>query len=673
MAEQLGRYEILEIIGEGGFAIVYRGRDLALDRPVALKELRPTLLLDRAWVQRFQREARTIARLDHPSIVPIYDVYEANNRLFIVMRLVDNVSLNALIERSGKLDWADVLQVMVPILHGLNYAHKNGVLHRDLKPANILIDMERGPMLSDFGLAKMVGEHSISMTESGSIIGTPHYIAPEVWEGKGADKRADIYAMGCILYEMIIGEKMFKGDTPPAVMMAHFKPLSLPARWPDNVPVGVSAVLTRSLAQDPDERYPTAAKMADALTVLSPGLFSPPTTSFSADQIRSSDLTSALGDGQNTDAIPQASAGPHSEPPSADPTSSEREPSSSPVKTPDFEKPSHGKQVESRHQRRGGCFRVGTFVGLFVLAAMLLIVVGLGSFCAAAGGSLGSNIGAPFESVVSLLSQNIEVGETVTDNISIPLPEDVPGPYRLDIEVAASKFRLQSGATDALLEGTATYNVDILKPKIVSNGQNIRLMSEGTDSELLLLMASDFVRSDITNEWDLRLGDAPMALGLDTGTAEASIAFGPVAITDLTYNHSGANSVDLTFSEPNSVEMNTFDFRSLPARRVTMTGLANTRAENLRWDVAGGEYTLVFDGQLTEDMAAELSGVNGNFTLIIPENVAAEVVVESSGITTDAAGEWVQEDELSYLLPNIGSLISIKVGLESGTVKLRTR
>jgi serine/threonine protein kinase len=568
---------------------------------------------------------------------------------------------------------------MIPILHGLNYAHKNGVLHRDLKPANILIDVDRGPMLSDFGLAKMVGEHSISMTESGSIVGTPHYISPEVWEGKGADKRADIYAMGCILYEMIVGEKIFKGDTPPAVMMAHFKPLSLPVSWPDNVPAGVSAVLTRSLAQDPDERYPTAVKMADALTALSPDLVSPPVTGFSTAQIRYSDRTPALVDDRDVDAIPQPSTGSQPEPPSArqsppaGPVSSERELTSSPVKTPGLEKSSQGTQDGSRHQRRGGCFRAGTFVGLFVLAAMLLLVVGLGSFCAAAGGSLGSNIGAPFESLFSLLSQNIEVSETVTDTISIPLPEDVTGPYRLDIEVAASEFRLQSGTTDTLLEGTVTYNVDILKPKIVSNGQNVRLMSEGTDSELLLLVASDFVRSDITNEWDLRLGDVPMALGLDTGTAEASIDFGPVAITDLTYTHSGANSVDLTFSEPNSVEMNTFDFRSLPARRVTMTGLANSRAENLRWDVAGGEYTLVFDGQLTENMAVELTGVNGNFTLIIPEDAAAEVVVANSGITTDAAGEWVQEDNNSYLLPNVGSLISIDVELESGTVKLRTR
>ena len=266
MAEALGRYEILEKIGEGGFAIVYRGRDITLDRPVALKELRPTLLLDRAWVQRFQREARTIARLDHPSIVPIYDVYEANDRLFIVMRLVDNVSLNALIARVGKLAWADVLQVMIPILHGLNYAHKNGVLHRDLKPANILIDVDRGPMLSDFGLAKMVGEHSISMTESGSIVGTPHYISPEVWEGKGADKRADIYAMGCILYEMIVGEKIFKGDTPPAVMMAHFKAPSLPDMWPSGIPNDLNQVLIKALANQPEDRFSSATEMVEMST-----------------------------------------------------------------------------------------------------------------------------------------------------------------------------------------------------------------------------------------------------------------------------------------------------------------------------------------------------------------------------------------------------------------------
>jgi len=265
MSITIGRYEIIETIGQGGFAIVHRAHDLQLDREVALKELRPGLLHDTGWVRRFQREARAIARLDHPGIVPIYDVYEAENRLFIVMRLVNGPSLDGLISAQRRLPWATAIQFMEQIADGLDYAHNQGILHRDLKPANILIDADRGPLLTDFGLAKLAGEHSVSMSAGSSIVGTPHYIAPEVWEGKGSTTQSDIYALGCILFEMLTGEKVFKGQTPPVVMMAHFQPLELPAVWPPDVPAGLDAVLKKALATNPAARYASATELAQAL------------------------------------------------------------------------------------------------------------------------------------------------------------------------------------------------------------------------------------------------------------------------------------------------------------------------------------------------------------------------------------------------------------------------
>jgi serine/threonine-protein kinase len=268
MIKQLGRYEILEKIGEGGFAIVYRGRDTELDRLVALKELRAALLDDTTWVKHFRREAKTIARLDHPHIVTIYDVYEAEGRLFIVMRLVDGQGLEEMIDTQGRLPWSEAVKIITAVAEGLDYAHAQGILHRDLKPANILIDRERGPMLSDFGLAKLAGESSISVTAGGGIVGTPHYIAPEVWEGEGTTQQSDIYALGCILYEMLTGEKVFKGETPPAVMMAHFKPPILPKVWPESVPPGVTNVLKTALATRPADRYATAGEMVEALATI---------------------------------------------------------------------------------------------------------------------------------------------------------------------------------------------------------------------------------------------------------------------------------------------------------------------------------------------------------------------------------------------------------------------
>ncbi len=197
MSEKLGRYKIIKQIGQGGFAIVYRGHDTELDRPVALKELRSVLLTDTDWVKRFRREARAIARLDHPRIVTIHDVNQAEKRQFIIMRLVNGPGLDELLATQGRFPWPEAVELIAAVAEGLDYAHSQGILHRDLKPANILMDPERGALLSDFGFAKLAGEHSMSM--SGDVVGTPHYIAPEVWEGQKATAQADIYALGCIL------------------------------------------------------------------------------------------------------------------------------------------------------------------------------------------------------------------------------------------------------------------------------------------------------------------------------------------------------------------------------------------------------------------------------------------------------------------------------------------
>src|SRR5262245_13219173 len=195
----MDRYQILGEIGRGGFAVVYRARDTELDRLVALKELNPHLLADTGWVEQFRREARLIARLNHPRIVTIYDIIDqAPARLFLVMHLVEGPGLDKLLAGRGRLPWTEALAIIQAVAEGLDYAHSQGILHRDLKPANILLDPARGPLLSDFGLAKLVSDHSLS--QSGSIVGTPHYIPPEIWDGEPATPQADIYALGCILY-----------------------------------------------------------------------------------------------------------------------------------------------------------------------------------------------------------------------------------------------------------------------------------------------------------------------------------------------------------------------------------------------------------------------------------------------------------------------------------------
>ncbi|MCB0166359.1 MAG: protein kinase [Anaerolineae bacterium] len=266
--KKLGRYEILEEIGRGGFAIVYRARDVKLGRLVALKELHPTLLRHTEWVLRLKREARTIAQLDHPKIVPIYDVVEIEERLVIVMRLVAGPSLEKLITAQGPLSWVQALKIITAIGKGLDYAHEQQILHRDLKPANILMDPEQGPLLSDFGMAKFIGEVSTQVTKDDDIVGTAAYMAPEVWEGEGNSPQSDIYALGCILYEMLIAEQLFQGETPAAVMMAHFKPPKFSRSWPKDAPPGLTEVLQTVVSKAAHKRYPTAQALVEVLVQL---------------------------------------------------------------------------------------------------------------------------------------------------------------------------------------------------------------------------------------------------------------------------------------------------------------------------------------------------------------------------------------------------------------------
>jgi serine/threonine-protein kinase len=268
MGEELGRYRIEEEIGQGGFAVVHRAYDTDLERYVALKELRSSLLADSEWIKRFRREARTIARLNHPRIVMIHDVVDHDQRLFIVMHLVDGPALDDHLTSQGRLSWLQTVEIICAVAEALDYAHGEEILHRDLKPANILLDSKRGPLLSDFGLAKLAGEAGTSVTAAGGIVGTAHYIAPEVWEGEGTSKQSDIYALGCILYELLTGQKLFGGDSPPVVMMAHFSSPALPDTWPADIPPGIADILTTALAKNPTERYASAGDLVAALTNL---------------------------------------------------------------------------------------------------------------------------------------------------------------------------------------------------------------------------------------------------------------------------------------------------------------------------------------------------------------------------------------------------------------------
>lgn len=265
----LSKYRILSELGRGGFATVYRAEDTTLGREVALKVLDPLLMRDEAWVKRFRREARTVAALDHPHIVTIHEIAEAEGRLFIAMKLIAGKSLDKILAEQGPLAWKEVLRTVREVADALSYAHEVGVLHRDLKPGNILLDPRAGAMLTDFGFARLVSQSSMSISLSGGLVGTPHYIAPELWNNQPAGPASDLYALGCVLYEMALGRKAFPGDTSPAVMAAHLlHPLELPEPWPSDVPQGLADVLQAALAREPEARLGRATDFLAALKSL---------------------------------------------------------------------------------------------------------------------------------------------------------------------------------------------------------------------------------------------------------------------------------------------------------------------------------------------------------------------------------------------------------------------
>ena len=269
MTEQtLGKYRILEELGHGGFATVYRALDTTLEREVALKVLDPLLMRDEAFVARFQQEARAAASLEHPHIVPIYEVGEGDGRLFIAMRLVRGPSLAQRLATQGRFPWEETLDILRQVSDALAYAHEEDVIHRDIKPHNILLDERSGAMLSDFGFARLVGTSSLTQSLSGGIVGTPAYIPPEIWEGVKATPATDVYALACVAYEMLTGEVLFAGETPMVVMRAHDRGAELPEEWPIDVPLDIGGVVARALARQMEERYASVPEFLGALEEL---------------------------------------------------------------------------------------------------------------------------------------------------------------------------------------------------------------------------------------------------------------------------------------------------------------------------------------------------------------------------------------------------------------------
>jgi eukaryotic-like serine/threonine-protein kinase len=280
-----GRYELHRRLGRGGMAEVYLARDQMLDRPVAVKVLFPALATDAGFVERFRREAQSAANLQHANIVSVFDWGEANGTYFIVMEYVEGHTLAEILRDDGRVHPDRAAEIAADVAAALGFAHRNGVVHRDVKPGNVLVTADGTVKVADFGIARAISDSTDqNLTKTGSVMGTATYFSPEQARGAQVDPRSDIYSLGCVLYEMTIGQPPFAGDSAVAIAYKHVQENPVPPRQIDPaLPETLEAITLKCLAKNPANRYPTAQDMRadlrrylDGARILAEPVLAPP-------------------------------------------------------------------------------------------------------------------------------------------------------------------------------------------------------------------------------------------------------------------------------------------------------------------------------------------------------------------------------------------------------------
>jgi serine/threonine protein kinase len=257
-------------LDEGGMAVVYKAYDTHLECEVAVKVIRSDIFppnVAAKALKRFEREAKSVAKLDHPNIVKVIDYGEFAGSPYLVMPFLKGGTLRTFLQKKGQLSWKQAFTLILPIVNALQYAHNSGVIHRDIKPSNILLTETGQPLLSDFGIAKIIDdEDNQALTSTATALGTAEYMAPEQVTSKTTDFRADIYAVGIVLFEMITGQRPFEADTPLAVLFKHASdPLPRPKQFVKDLPDFVENILFKALAKRPDDRYQSMRELEKAM------------------------------------------------------------------------------------------------------------------------------------------------------------------------------------------------------------------------------------------------------------------------------------------------------------------------------------------------------------------------------------------------------------------------
>jgi len=289
-----GRYELLARVGGGGMALVYKARDLLLNRYVAVKVLRQQFTHDEDFVKRFRREAQAAASLSHPNIVSIYDVGQVDDTHYIVMEYIDGANLNEIIRERAPFQADEAVKIAAQICDALEHAHQNQIIHRDIKPHNILIGNNGRVKVTDFGIARAVTSSTI--TQTGSVIGSVHYFSPEHAKGVATGEKSDLYSLGIVLYQMLTGRLPFLGESPISVALKHLQePFEQPREVNPYIPQSVENVILRAMRKNPHERYQSAREMLrDLETCLQPQRLNEPALSYLSDEDDEADKTKVV-------------------------------------------------------------------------------------------------------------------------------------------------------------------------------------------------------------------------------------------------------------------------------------------------------------------------------------------------------------------------------------------
>ncbi len=377
----IGGYKILDEVGRGGMATVYRAHQISIDRDVAIKMLPPQFLTQTVSLERFQREANIIARLEHRAIVPVHDYGEYEGIPYIVMRYMDSGSVEELLA-DGPVDPHQALTILEQVAPALDYAHREDVLHRDLKPSNILLDANGDAYITDFGIARILGPEPKPLTTSG-VVGTPSYMSPEQAQGHDLDGRSDLYGLAVVLFEMLTGVRPFDGETPYSVAVKHVtEPVPSACRINPALPVAAEGVLYRALAKNRDERYQTAVELTAALKVafeqpvMEPAGVRQPTVNSETEPSPSEGLRAALA--QSPAPHPLEATSPS--PPPFPPVNTLRPASEGAPAVPPYQPPLRSRAippVQTRRRRRSTPAWL-TWATIALLVVGILLAVGLG-------------------------------------------------------------------------------------------------------------------------------------------------------------------------------------------------------------------------------------------------------------------------------------------------------